>query len=53
MREAVCIKQMANLNKRDEFAMNELIGMKSSKYIWDEDIEKRKLSGEKISKMYD
>ena len=36
IREAILIRNRGNLNKRDEFALNEIIKMESSRYIWDE-----------------
>ena len=36
IREAVVIKDRGKLNKRDEFAINELIRLEASKYAWDE-----------------
>ena len=36
IREAVCIREMGSLNKKNEFALNELIRMESSIYSWDQ-----------------
>ena len=36
IKEAVCIRADGTLNKRNEYALNELIQMESSKYPWDQ-----------------
>jgi len=36
VKEAVLIRQMGTLNKRNEFAVNELVRMESKQYSWDE-----------------
>ena len=36
VREALTIKEKGNLNKRNEFALNEIINMESSRYAWQE-----------------
>ena len=36
VREARTIKERGNLNKRNEFALNEIINMESSRYAWQE-----------------
>ena len=36
VREALTIKERGNLNKRNEFALNEIINMEPSRYAWQE-----------------
>ena len=36
VRKAITIKERGNLNKRNEFALNEIINMESSRYAWQE-----------------
>jgi len=40
--EAVLIRTKGKLNKKCEFATNELVRMESSKYSWDDDMDHRK-----------
>ena len=46
--EAVHIRSIGNLNKKNEFAINELIRLESCKYSWDAEAEvKRSIKSEK------
>ena len=47
VREAVCIREMGNLNRRNEFSGNELIKLQTSCYAWDEGMTDKKLKKEK------
>ena len=40
--EALQIRKQGNLNRKQEFSINELIRVQSSKYTWDEDQENKK-----------
>ena len=42
VKEALLIKERGNLNRRNEYALNEIIKMESSRYSWDEAEQRKK-----------
>ena len=43
IREAILIRDRGNLNRRDEFSLNEIIKMESTRYTWDQ-LESNKIT---------
>ena len=46
VREALTIKEEGNLNKRNEYSLNEIIRMESSRYVWQEMEDNRRQAKE-------
>ena len=56
IKEAVCIREFGDLNKKNEYALNELIQLESTRYTWDQavlDKQNNKVKSETDTKVND